>query len=208
MTNQRPTRKPFVVADTFPEGIWYTDVNRFHRLAHLHLKRLEQLAKQVANEWPVPPNQSLQDSEIPAKLGALTDERDAASDITRMFTAMAIEAFLNFYGAVRLGEDEYEAHFERLGIIPKARQLLLICDSTSVGEQDPLIKALKIVFNGRNDLVHPKAKKASFNDPPLKHWLPLPGKAQDAVHAMDSFFREFEGLVPDAIHFTPSLPRD
>jgi len=202
------TRTPFEIADAFPEGTWYTDVNRFHRLAHFHLRRLKQLANQVIENWPVPSSQSLKDSEISPKLGALTDERDAASDITRMFAAMAVEAFLNFYGAARLGEDEYETHFERLGIIPKAKQLLLICDKTRIPEQDPLIQALKAVFNGRNDLVHPKAKKASLDDPPLKHWRPIPGKAQDAVDAMDTFFREFENLAPGAIHFTPALSRD
>ena len=203
-----PTRKSFSVAAAVPEGLWYTDVNRFHRLAHQYLKRLLHLAKQVTDAWPVSLDQSIKDDEIPPELGMLADERDAASDITRMFAAMAVEAFLNFYGAARLGEDEYEIHFERLGIIPKARQLLLICDSKSVSEQDPLIKALKAVSNGRNDLVHPKAKKAKLNDPPFKHWTPTPGMAQCAVDAMDTVFREFENLVPNAIHFTPALARD
>lgn len=208
MTHLPPTRKPFTVAEAFPDGRWYTDVGRFHRLAHRYLKRVFQLAQQVTDAWPVPRDQSLKDSEIPPELGALTDERDAASDISRMFAAMSIEAFLNFYGAARLGEDDYETHFERLGIVPKTRQLLLICDSQNVSERDPLIKALKAVFTGRNDLVHPKAKKALIGDPPLKHWMPIPGTAKDAVDAMDAFFREFETLVPNAIHFTPALARD
>ena len=107
MTHPSPTRKPFAIAEAFPDGRWYTDVGRFHRLAHLYLKRVLQLAQQVTDACPVPRDQSLKDSAIPPELGALTDERDAASDITRMFAAMSIEAFLNFYGAARLGQGEY-----------------------------------------------------------------------------------------------------
>ena len=114
MNTKLITRKEFKVAEAFPDGKWYTEVDRFHGLAHLHLKRLKQFAAQVSDAWPVAPNLKLN-----AELIALAGERDAASDIARMFAAMAIEAFLNYYGAVRLGEDEYKAHFERLGIVPK-----------------------------------------------------------------------------------------
>ena len=203
MNTKLITRKEFKVAEAFPDGKWYTEVDRFHGLAHLHLKRLKQFAAQVSDAWPVAPNLKLN-----AELIALAGERDAASDIARMFAAMAIEAFLNYYGAVRLGEDEYKAHFERLGIVPKTRQLLLICDAKNVSESDPLIQALKDVFDGRNSLVHPKAKKASASDSPLKHGLPIPETAQNAVDAMDRFFREFLSLVPDSIYFINVLRRN
>ena len=41
-------------------------------------------------------------------------ERDALADSIVLFSAMAVEAFINYYGVVRLGEQQFNAHFERL----------------------------------------------------------------------------------------------
>jgi hypothetical protein len=58
-------------------------------------------------------------------------KRDLLSDAVKIFSAMAVGAFLNYYGVVRLGEDECASHFERLGLVPKLRTLLLVCDFLS-----------------------------------------------------------------------------
>ena len=155
-----PTRKPFAVLEAFPEGTWHTDVSRFYKLTRSHLIRLEGLVQNVNAKWPKALGESVKDHEITPELDALVLERDTASDTCRIFAAMAVEAFLNFYGAARLGEEEFNSHFERLAVVPKTRQLLLICDKLSIAEADPLIKALKTVAESRNRLVHPKAKRA------------------------------------------------
>ena len=197
------TRKPFAVAEAFPDGTWYTDVSRFYKLTHSHLSRLEHLVKEANAQWPKPLGESLKDHEIPSTLNALVEERDATSDIARLFAAMTVEAFLNFYGAARLGEGEFNCHFERLGLISKARQLLLICDGLSVSEADPLIASLKRVAESRNALAHPKARKASPGDAPDKLWIPIPGAARLAVEAMDTFFIEVRTLLPESKYFLP-----
>jgi hypothetical protein len=195
-----PTRTKFAVAEPFPEGGWYTDVSRFARLAHKNLARLEQLTTEAKAKWPQPPNSPVSDAS--PEFEALVEERDAASDVTILFAAMAIEAFLNFYGSVRLGEAEYQRHFERLGLVPKLQQLLLICDCWSVAKSDPLVVALQVVAQGRNELAHPKAWKdlPGTKDKLLK---PIPGAAQQAVRAMTSFFDEFKSLLPESRHFMP-----
>jgi hypothetical protein len=194
------TRTKFAVADPFPEGGWYTDVSRFARLAHKNLARLEILAAEVKQKWPKPANVPVTDAE--PELAELIEERDAASDVTVLFAAMAVEAFLNFYGSVRLGEAEYRNFFERLGLVPKLQQLLLICDSWSITNADPLVKALQTVAEGRNELAHPKAWKDSPSSK-SKHLKPIPGTARAAVKAMTSFFEEFKLLVPESKHFMP-----
>jgi len=192
-----------MVLEAFPEGTWHTGVSRFYRLARSHLARLERLVLDVNAKWPKALDESVKDHEITPELDAMVLERDTTSDTCRIFAAMAVEAFLNFYGAARLGEEEFNSHFERLAVVPKTRQLLLICDRLSIAEGDPLIKALKAVAESRNKLVHPKAKKASPGDDPEKYWSPIPGAAREAVAAMETFFSEFQALVPDSLHFLP-----
>lgn len=198
-----PTRKQFLVNEPFAAGTWYTDVGRFHRIAHAQLDRLEDLCEQVKSAWPKPLGESLKDEEIPAALALLVDERDLASDVTRIFAAMSVEAFLNFYGAARIGEREFNEHFERLPIVKKARQIFLICDGQSVEERDPLIDALKRVSQGRNRLVHQKAKQASPGDTESTYLTPIPQEARNAVQAMNDFFAQVRGLQPEAHHFLP-----
>ena len=197
-----PTRTKFTIAEPFPEGGWYTDVSRFARLAHKNLAELEHLAAEASAKWPKPPGVPLGKADAEPELAALVEERDAASDVTLLFAAMAVEAFLNFYGAVRFGEAEYRNHFERLGLVPKLQQLLLICDSWSIAKNDPLVKALQVVAEGRNELAHPKAWKDHANNQG-KHLKPIPGAAQEAVKAMTTFFEEFKSLVPESKHFMP-----
>jgi hypothetical protein len=119
---------------------------------------------------------------------------------------MTVEGFLNYYGVVRLGEKEYIDHIERLGIIPKLRMLLLICDSLAVSEADSLVKIIKRIAQRRNLLVHPKAKE-------LNGYIPaderpgdkIPEAAREAVKDMEDFFREFIVAVPQASHLIPPL---
>ena len=197
------TRKPFNVKEPFAPGTWYTDVGRFHAIAHAQLKRLEALCEQVNSQWPKPLGESLKDHEIPKDLDLLVDERDLASDVSRIYAAMSVEAFLNFYGAARIGESEFNAHFERLPIVQKARQLFLICDGQAIAESDPLIVELKKVSEGRNRLVHHKAKMALPDDQESKYMTPIPQTARQAVEAMDKFFAEVRAVQPEARHFLP-----
>lgn len=198
-----PTRKTFRVKESFPYGTWYTDVGRFHRIAHAQLSRLENLCQQVNSQWPKELGETLKNENIPKKLGQLVDERDLASDVTRIFAAMSVEAFLNFYGVARIGKSDFSAHFERLPIVSKTRKLFLVCDGQSISETDPLIVALKLVSQGRNSLVHHKATQALIDDPEPKSSTQIPQKAQEAVQAMDDFFAEVRVLQPEAKHFLP-----
>lgn len=204
------TRKPFSVRPHATAGAWTTDDCRHAESARQLLAEAEAVCGEVNAAWPLPLNETVKDAEAdhPA-LYDLVRKRDRLCDAVRIFSAMAVEGFLNYYGVVRLGEEEFNAHFERMGIVPKLRALLLVCDSVSVASSDPLVKALEKVANGRNALVHPKAKELPGYVPAEERpGVPIPKAAQDAVQAMDEFFREFVALVPASAHLVPPEPKD
>jgi hypothetical protein len=117
---------------------------------------------------------------------------------------MAVEGFLNYYGVVRMGEEEFTRNFERLGIIPKLRALLLFCDSIRLFDNDSLITAASKLVQNRNALVHPKTKELTSHLPAeSRDGFFIPDAAREAVAAMETFFREFEAAVPKATHLIP-----
>jgi len=122
-----------------------------------------------------------------------------------LYAAMSVEGFLNFYGVLRLGQRAFDEHFERLGLVPKLRALLLVCDHLDVSRSDPLVLLLDNVAQGRNALVHPKAREvvgdlATHERASTK----IPEVAREAVANMESFFEQFIHAVPSA---APSLAR-
>lgn len=200
----KPTRRSFSVRNHDALGYWLSDDRRFADAARLQLKELEAIVEQVKAEWPIPASETLSYGENYPGLWALVRKRDLQSDSVKIFSAMAVEGFLNYYGVVRLGEAEFNAHFERLGLIPKIRALLLVCDSLSVTESDPLIKALNRIAQRRNALVHPKAKELSGYLPAAERGgSSVPEAAREAVADMEEFFREFVVAVPNASHLVP-----
>lgn len=200
----KPTRRSFSVRNHDALGYWLSDDRRFAEAARLQLKELEAVVAQVKAEWPIPADETLLDGENYPVLWALVRKRDLQSDSVKIFSAMAVEGFLNYYGVVRLGEAEFNAHFERLGLIPKIRALLLVCDSLSVTESDPLVKALNRIAQRRNALVHPKAKELSEYLPATERGgSSVPEAAREAVADMEEFFREFVVAVPNASHLVP-----
>lgn len=173
----------------------------------MQLAELERVTEEVKKQWPGPLDQTLTGNQHTPELRSLVRKRDLLSDSVKIFSAMAVEAFLNYYGVVRFGEDDYTSHFERLGLVPKLRVLLLVCDSLSISEPDPLIQLLQRIAQRRNSLVHPKARE-------LQQYVPvedrggdkIPDVAQDAVRDMDAFFREFVIAVPKAAHLVAPSP--
>lgn len=201
------TSKTFTLRPHHADGAWSTDDRRHFGNAIRLLRELEAVAEQVKSQWPVPLDQTVRHAEKDhPELWALVRRRDQLSDSVRIFAAMAVEGFLNYYGVVRLGEAEFNAHVERLGLIPKLRLLLLVCDSVSVSPRDRIVELLSHLAEGRNALVHPKAKEYSGYVPAEQRpGVVIPGAAHDAVATMRAFFEEFLALVPNAKHLVPPL---
>jgi len=182
-------------------------VSRYYRHAHVLLPLLEAKHAEVASFWPVSADMPIVNSHIEhVNLRALTDERNHLSDSVRIYAAMAAEGFLNLYGVLRLGQEVFDSEFERLGLIPKATLLLLVCDGLKLSKKDPMLLALDQVAQSRNALVHPKSREfANYSELKPKAHSRTPQTARDAVKNMDKFFTEFLLAVPDAKHVVPTI---
>lgn len=201
----QPTRKVTPVRPINVEGYWLTDDRRYCEYARIQLAELEIVIEEVKRQWPIPLDQTLRNAgtDYP-ELWLLGRKRDLLSDSVKIFSAMAIEAFINYYGVVRLGEPNYVAHFERMGLIPKFRLLMLATDSLSISTSDPIVKILDKVAQRRNQLVHAKTREFEAPlSPDDRTRDEMPGRAREAVAEMDAFFTEFVALIPEAKNLVP-----
>ena len=199
------TRSAFSLRPHDVIGAWTSDDRRHVESAEQLLLELEAVSAQVVEQWPLPIGETVQNAEADhPELYALVRKRDRISDSVRIFAALAVEGFLNYYGVVRLGEEAFNAHFERLGLIPKLRALLLVCDSIAISSDDPLCHLLSQLANARNSLAHPKAKEyPGYVPAEERSGVSIPQAARDSVSAMRSFFEQFVFLVPKSKHLVP-----
>ena len=191
-------------------GLWFTDVSRYYSWATGQLANLRSMHARIEAEddTDLLPGVDVERERVSETRWSGYLERNMLSDAIVVFSAMAAEAFLNFYGVVRLGEAEFTTHFERLGIVPKARELLLVCDSLSLTARDPMILAIATLAGRRNALVHPKTKEAGPDGSVLEKWKrPVLENAAAAVEELNAFLREFRSLVPNAAHLLPHALR-
>ena len=185
---------------------WTSDRHRYLEYVEHLLEELLATAAEVKSTWPSGARSALPVSEVPPELHRLCRKRDRLSDSVMLFAAMAVEAFINFYGAYRLGEQQFNRHVERLPIERKVQLLLLVCDGVEVDNEEPLIIALNAVTGRRNQLAHPKAKEVP-RDQPMEDRTGrhIPETAEKQVQAMREFFTEFGRLVPRSRHILPCV---
>lgn len=184
------------------------NVQRHYRRAHLLMTQLEKKHSEAISQWPGPHDQPLRDAQTAhVELFNLLEERNHLSDSVRIYSALAAEGFLNLYGMMRLGAMVFEEHIERLGLVPKTRELLAVCDGVKVDGSHALIVSLKALADNRNALVHPKAYEVhDISDvKPLPHST-VPKSARDALTEASRFFTEFALLVPEATYLIPKPP--
>jgi len=118
------------------------------------------------------------------------------SEVAVLYSAMAVEGFLNDYGVRRLGEAYYQENLERLSPGRKTAALVLICTGTRLDPKDSLIQDVNALFALRNALVHPKTRE-SRPGPPKQ--LPTPHEtATRAIELRERFFSEMGKLDPDS----------
>ena len=183
---------------------WESNDRRYYRQALELLSELELLCEEVKSNWPVALGELIKNARTnyPA-LDQLVDKRNRKSDLVRIYSAMAVEGFLNWYGVLRLGEDVFNAHFERLNILEKLKMLLLVCDSIVIDNSDSLSVTLKSIAESRNALVHPKSREVYELSTSPQKYSKIPHTARDAVNNMKLFFSEFIKAIPDAAKLIP-----
>lgn len=189
-------RRTFQVRPRDVEGIWESNDGRYREYAHQLLQEHVALCEEVVGAWPIDPGLGLDPSQHPT-LWAIALRRNQTADSVRIFAAMAVEGFINFYGVLRLGEEVYNEQFERMGLVPKLRALLLISDQLDVPESDPMVDVLKRIAADRNGLVHPKTRTVTGPADQFTRTLSrVPDAAIEAVDRMEKFFAAFKEAVP------------
>lgn len=183
---------------------WESNHWTYYRFALDLLPMLAQQNEEVRRAWPVPFDKPVENSQANyPELSVALDERHRTSDSIRVYAAMAVEGFLNWYGVLRLGADVFNSQFERLGLVPKLQALLLVCDAVVLEKNDPLVQALERVAATRNALVHPKAKEFDPADPLAPPKGNFCDAANGAAENMQLFFEAFVEAVPEAEHLVP-----
>ncbi len=135
-------------------GAWLQEANyRFQ--AETSFRLLHDLSAKCAAALA-----ELKDRRVPADLAARIHEVQAVADSVVVFSAMAVEGFLNFYGVRRLGEEYYTANLERFDTTRKVTTLVLLSTGKQLEPTDALLQVTRQIANRRNALVHPKTVEA------------------------------------------------
>ena len=121
---------------------------------------------------------------------------DAICVSTQIFACMAVEAFLNFYGVKRLGEEYYKRSIERLGISQKLETLIAICTQKLIDDKDEISTTVRRMFDRRNRLAHPKSREVFSKNGKLvlPEFINHMEQAEQAVSEMIVFFNKFQEL--------------
>jgi hypothetical protein len=185
---------------------WLTESSRYPEYSRMLLDELIKLTAEIKAEWPLGAG-SLHSGDVGhAELWKKVRRRDLLSDSVRIFTAMAVESFLNFYGVVRLGQTPFDLYIERLSQPKKLQALLEICDGISANRCLAITAIVSKIAQRRNDLVHPKAREVVCEITQADKdadSTPIPGAALEAVQDMVTFYQQWTSLVPDSKFLLP-----
>jgi hypothetical protein len=185
-------------------GGWEVEGVGYRRQAHIclhafeqknallqrHLKRLEETRKKGGN-YRIPPN--------------LLEKYRFFRSAAVIYSAMAVEAFLNYYGIKRLGNDFYRDTYEHLSSQRKLAAVVATCTGQLLPSQAELVKVLRRLTERRNALVHPKAREVLPNAKDAKpRRAPPPSAVEvtpvaDSVQDMERFFELFAELDSQAV---------
>src|SRR5436309_15595784 len=82
------------------------------------LELAEQVSVDLRKEWEVARARQLAGDKAAGRLVPCERivERNLLTTAAVVLSAVAAEAFLNFYGVKRMGQEAYERHYERLGV--------------------------------------------------------------------------------------------
>ncbi len=121
----------------------------------------------------------------------------------QVFALLAVEAFLNEYGYLRLGQAVFEQKYEALGIAKKLTNTLSDVLGSFDGTSE-IVAVIRKLGERRNRLVHPRPELTAQTEGgatvQTTGRVPSadPGSAEAAVQEMERFFELFVKLDPEA----------
>jgi hypothetical protein len=81
-----------------------------------------------------------------------------------VFQAFAIEAYINFYGAKKLGKGAFNDHYERISIKDKIVIISRIATGRDFPKGEKVYELVRKLFTQRDKLVHHKGKGINFKE--------------------------------------------
>jgi hypothetical protein len=81
-----------------------------------------------------------------------------------VFQAFAVESYINFYGAKKLGKNTFNDHYERINIKDKIVIIPKVCTGRSFPKGEKVYELIKKLFTQRDKLVHHKGKGINFKE--------------------------------------------
>ncbi len=108
-------------------GIWTTPHDLYSQAAFRALDRLLKEEEECLRTEERLKAKGEEPSVISYLTMAARENMQILSVSVEIFCCMSVEAFLNFYGVVRLGEEFFKRNYERLGITQKLEALLATC---------------------------------------------------------------------------------
>jgi hypothetical protein len=172
----RTSKAKKLLASYTRPGAWTTSISfhymaarLFHSKFKILIEEISSIENRVRQSYLTDNSMKLDDlSEldyiIDEQTNNLTNEAFATATSTHLFACMTIESFINFYGVKRMGEVFYKQNIERVGITEKLAIIVLSCKGKLLGQDDNIVKALRRLFDKRNQLVHPKTREIKFDD--------------------------------------------
>lgn len=100
----------------------------------------------------------------PGRYIELSNIRKNSGIKTIVFTAMAIEALVNDYGLICLGDSFYQKHIDKLDSSSKIIIVLKIAAGKDFPKEKQVYEHMEFLFKIRNKLVHSKSKAMPFKN--------------------------------------------
>jgi hypothetical protein len=197
--------KPVKIAPFRTSGAWAFD-GGLREQAGFALERAEEVQNRLLKEW-----EDLK-REHGAEAGACHIpherfvERTLLTTAAVVLSAMAAEAFLNFYGVKRMGQQFYERHYERLGLVQKVPGIIRTCCGVSLDAKATIISVARELSEDRNRLAHPKTKEVkpdallSMNGAVTDHPIVVARRAVTNMNQFFQLFAEFDADSSDILH--------
>ena len=166
------------------------------------LELAEQVSSELRKEWEAARARQLSGDKAAGRLVSHQRivERNLLTTAAVVLSAMAAEAFLNFYGVKRMGQKFYEGQYERLGLVQKLSGVVATCCGVLLDDKSEIISVARALSEARNRLAHPKTREGgsaagSSHVSPMRHPLDV---ARESVANMNQFFQLFAAFDPDS----------
>jgi len=161
----------------------------FYRIALEGLRRAEAF-KRLHDRRQRKKNLTDADTEYLGRMNGLTE---LASMVAVVFSALALEAFINHYAGEKLSKSYFENHLDKLDLVSKWIVIPRLIHRRQIETGSHGINSLKWLARRRNQLVHYKTKVKTISELEERDWVNLE-EARKSCDAVPALMRELKKL--------------